>query len=147
MQTPWGNFEVSDAHIHFFSRRFFESLASQCARNVQETASAAGWELPPADPAELARAWAGELDAHGVGRAALIASVPGDEASVEIAVAARPDRFYGYFMLDPLKSGAAERVRAAFARGMHAVCLFPAMHCYSMHDERVDAVVQQTAAH
>ena len=147
MQTPWGDFAVSDAHVHFFSHRFFESLGSQCGKSVEETAAAAGWELPPADPSALAHAWASELDAHGVARAALIASVPGDEASVEAAVAAHPARFLGYFMLDPLKTGAAERVRAALARGMRAVCLFPAMHCYSLHDERVEAVVQQTAAH
>ena len=27
MQTPWGDVSVSDAHAHFFSRRFFEGLA------------------------------------------------------------------------------------------------------------------------
>ena len=49
---------------------------------------ATGWVLPPEDPAELARAWATEMDGYGVARAALIASMPGDEASVETALGA-----------------------------------------------------------
>ena len=26
MQTPWGEFAVADAHVHFFSRRFFAAM-------------------------------------------------------------------------------------------------------------------------
>ena len=28
MQTPWGECEVADAHVHFFSKRFFGALSS-----------------------------------------------------------------------------------------------------------------------
>jgi hypothetical protein len=63
MQTPWGDFTVSDAHTHFFSRRFFESLAAQSGKGAQEVADTLGWHLPPEDPAELAkvgpRSWTG----------------------------------------------------------------------------------------
>ena len=91
MQTPWGDCAVSDAHVHFFSRRFFDALGAQCGRiPADDGRRQLEWELPPADPAELARLWAGELDRHGVARAALIASVPGDEASVMAAAAAYP---------------------------------------------------------
>jgi hypothetical protein len=96
MQTPWGDFAVSDAHVHFFSRRFFEALGTQGGKSAEEMAGAIGWLLPPQDPAELARAWAAELDGYGVARAALIASMPGDEASVETALAACPGRFFGF---------------------------------------------------
>ena len=68
MQTPWGDFPVSDAHAHFFSRRFFESLAAQMSADSGAVAGKLGWHLPPEDPAELARTWAAELDAHGVAR-------------------------------------------------------------------------------
>ena len=88
MQTPWGDVPVSDAHVHFFSRRFFEALAAQAGRSPQEVASATGWELPPEDPAELAQTWAAALESYGISRASLISSVPGDEASVAAAVAA-----------------------------------------------------------
>ena len=145
MQTPWGDFSVLDAHVHFFSRRFFEALGAQAGRTAAQVATTAGWDLPPEDPAELAQAWAAAMDAHGVARAALISSVPGDEASVAAAVAARPDRFFGYFMLNPLDDGALDRVQVAFRCGLHAISLFPAMHRYSVHDARVLAVLDEAA--
>jgi predicted TIM-barrel fold metal-dependent hydrolase len=145
MQTPWGDFPVLDAHVHFFSRRFFEALGAQAGRTAAQVAASAGWDLPPEDPAELAQAWAAAMDAHGVARAVLISSVPGDEASVAAAVAARPDRFIGFFMLNPLDDGALDRVQVAFRCGLHAISLFPAMHRYSVHDARVLAVLEEAA--
>jgi predicted TIM-barrel fold metal-dependent hydrolase len=80
-----------------------------------------------------------------VTRAALIASVPGDEASVECAVAECPDRFFGFFMVNPLEEGAAERVQVALRCGLHAVCLFPGMHRYALSDPRAEAVIRAAA--
>jgi predicted TIM-barrel fold metal-dependent hydrolase len=142
MQTPWGEFAVGDSHVHFFSRRFFEAMGSQCGKNAEQVSEATGWKAPPEDAAELARQWVGELDSQGVARASLIASVPGDEASVEVAVHAFPERFFGYFMVNPMEEGAAERAQIALRCGLHAVCLFPAMHRYSLQDPKVEAVIQ-----
>src|SRR5437763_14413060 len=110
MLNHWGDFAVADAHVHFFSRKFLSALGSQAGKTAEQVAEAAGWVLPPEDPAELARQWAAELDAHGVARAALIASIPGDEASVETALSECPGRFYGYFMVNPIEEGAVARV-------------------------------------
>jgi uncharacterized protein len=139
MQTPWGDVPVSDAHAHFFSRRFFESLAAQTASDAGAVAGKLGWHLPPEDPAELARTWAAELDGYGVSRAALIASVPGDESSVLAASAACPGRFFAGAMVNPLAG-------SAVTPGLQVVCLFPAMHRYSLHDPRVAALIDQAAA-
>ena len=146
MLTPWGEVAVADAHVHFFSRRFFSAMGAQCGKSAQEVAQTLGWALPPEDPAELARTWVGELDAQGVARAAIIASVPGDEASVEAAVNAGSGRLFGYFMVNPLEAGAPERVALALRCGLHAPCLFPAMHCYSMEDPRAEAVIAAVEA-
>ena len=145
MLTPWGDFAVADAHVHFFSRNFFSALGSQAGKTVEQVAETAGWVLPPEDPAELGRAWAAELDGHGVRHAALIASMPGDEASVESALAECPDRFFGFFMVNPLEEGALERVQIALRCGLHAVCLFPGMHRYPMSDARAEAVIKAAA--
>ncbi len=63
MLTPWGDFAVADAHVHFFSRKFFSVLGSQAGKTAEQVAAAAGWELPAEDPAELAargrRNWTG----------------------------------------------------------------------------------------
>jgi predicted TIM-barrel fold metal-dependent hydrolase len=88
-----------------------------------------------------------ELDRHQVARAALIASVPGDEESVAIAVAKHPSRFVGFFMLNPAASDAAERLsRALDLWKLRAACLFPAMHHYELDDERVAATFESASS-
>jgi predicted TIM-barrel fold metal-dependent hydrolase len=146
MNSPWGDIEAADAHIHFFSHRFFSMLAAQKGAGVDETMAALGWETPPRDPRELAARWAAELDRHGVARAALIASLPGDEESVAEAVAAFPSRFAGFFMVNPLAEDAADRARTAFDAGLRCPCLFPAMHRYPVAGERAAAIVEMAAA-
>ena len=111
MQTPWGDIAVADAHVHFFSRKFFSALGSQAGKTAEQVAEMAEWVLPEEDPAALARTWAAELDGYGVARAALIASIPDDEASVDTAVAECRDRFFGFFMVNPLEEGAVARVK------------------------------------
>ena len=88
------------------------------------------------------------MDANGVGRAALIASVPGDEASVAAAVARHPATVR---RLLHGRSGARRRAGAdRNARspncGLTGVCLFPAMHHVPLDDERTLRVVQAAAA-
>ena len=65
-----------------------------------------------------------ELDASGVTRAALIASVPGDEESVAVGRCCHPARFVGFFMLDPSADEAVARV--THARDRHSACASPA---------------------
>jgi len=140
LQTALGPLSVSDAHVHFFSYGFFASLAAQKGISVDSLAPVLGWEMPAQDPATLADKWIQELDRHAVGRAVLIASAPGDYSSVIAAVRNHPNRFYGYMMVDPAAADCPGQVRAALASGhMHGICLFPAMHCVSVHDNRVMA--------
>ena len=138
-QTPWGEMPVQDSHVHFFSHNFYSALARQKKLNsAEDLQPLLGWDIPDADPAALAQKWVTELDVNGVERAALMASMHGDEASVAAAVAHAPHRFYGYFMLDATQADAQERVQAAAANpNLHAICLFPAMHTYSIADPRV----------
>jgi predicted TIM-barrel fold metal-dependent hydrolase len=146
MLTPWGDLEVTDAHIHFFSPNFFLSLASQCQKTPDEMEQILGWQFP-LQAEDLANSWAQELDRHGVTGAALIASVPGDEHSATAAVRLYPRRFYGYFMLNPTACDAAERVHRAVGAGLRGICLFPAMHRYSIHDDCVRPVFEIASHH
>jgi len=147
MQTAWGEVEIWDAHVHYFSRPFFQSLATQSGRSLEELGTALAWEVPSGDAASLAARWAAELDRQGVAGACMIASVHGDEESVMDAVGRQPDRFRGYFMLNAAAPDAAERARAAVASGrVHAICLFPAMHCYSIQDACVQPVLETAAS-
>jgi len=147
MNTAWGELKVADAHVHFFSRRYFE-LLSQAAGPGEDAASICaklGWPLPPEDPVELARSWIEELDRNSVSKAVLISSTPGDESSVAAAVAAFPERFQGYFFFNPLAELAAQKLRAALESGLRGACLFPAMHHYMLSDSRVTALLEQLA--
>ena len=143
-QTPWGELPVNDAHVHFFSHKFYSTLARQKKlEDAEALAPLLNWEIPPRDPAMLAQTWAAELDRNGVNRASLIASTHGDEESVSAAVSAYPERLFGAFMIDPLQSDASERVRSAAANPhLHCMCLFPAMHTYSIADRRLVPILE-----
>ncbi|MGH9350276.1 MAG: amidohydrolase family protein [Vicinamibacterales bacterium] len=140
---------ISDAHCHFLSEGFFAALAHQRGRGEAGTdlTRELGWEAP--GPAErLADRWVRELDAHGVSRAALIASVPRDEALVAEAVAHHPTRLVGFFMVDPSAADAVERTHRGLSElGLRAVCLFPAMHQVRLDDPRVYRILEATSSH
>jgi predicted TIM-barrel fold metal-dependent hydrolase len=148
-ETPWGPLRVADAHVHFFSHEFFAALARQKkVEDAEALAPLLHWEIAAAEATQLAERWVAELDRHGVERACLIASVPGDEQSVSAAVAAHPERFFGYFMLDPLQPDALERVqRAAVNPHLHCMCLFPAMHKYSVAGTVLTPILQAAEEH
>jgi len=147
METPWGALQIADAHVHFFSHRFFSELAEQKKVSMDELKALLGWQLPSGDPEALARTWIEELERAGVERAALIASIPGDHESVMAAVRKFPQRLYGYMMVNPNSPHATSQAEQALSSGhMHALCFFPAMHCYSIQDQRVAALLDIVAA-
>jgi predicted TIM-barrel fold metal-dependent hydrolase len=158
---------INDVHCHFFSTEFFATLSRQRsgpapprsplreemdreligAKLADDLCAELQWE-PPGSAYTLAGRWVKELDVHGVGRASLIASIPGDETSVAAAVARHPDRFVGFFMLDPSSPEPAARARRALADlRLRGICLFPAMHQVALHDKRVQQVVEVAAGH
>ena len=151
MKTKWGEIAVCDAHAHLFSRSFFGALASQkkdlpSEQPVETMVEQLGWDMPPEDNSQLAQQWVEELDKHGIERSVLIASVPGDEQSAADAVRAFPDRLWGYFMLNPLAPDAAERTERALDKfGLRGICLFPAMHRFSVQDDRLKPIYELAA--
>jgi uncharacterized protein len=148
-QSPWGDLPLNDAHVHFFSHRFYSGLARQ--KNIDDPSALApllDWNIPTPEPASLAATWIEELDRHGVTRASLIASAHGDEESVASAVSTYPGRLFGYFMLDPMQPDALDRLTAA-ARNphLHCLCLFPAMHTFSIADARLVPLLEIASDH
>ena len=136
--SPWGKLRVADAHVHFFSPGFFKALATQKNASVEDVGKILGWTMPGDS---LAESWINELDRHGVERAALIASIPGDEASVLAAGQAYPDRFFKHAMVDPVHPWQPERFTE-----IDALCLFPAMHCFSLHSAEARRVFKWAAS-
>ena len=143
---------ICDVHCHFLSARFLE-LLTRGAPGFPDTGRAAsvsrrlGWD-DPGSAEELADRWVAELDRHGIARASLISSVPGDEASVAAAVRRHPSRFAGFFMFNPAAGDVSARLSATLAGSPRsAVCLFPAMHGYRLDDERVREVFAAAAEH
>jgi uncharacterized protein len=126
--------DIADAHVHFFSPAFFDSLANQ--KKVPEVGSLLGWDVPISAEA-LADRWVAEMDKHGVGQAMLIASIPNDDASVKIATDRYPARFNSVSTVNPM----AVNPVGSTPTTAPGVFLFPAMHRYSLHDDRVRAVI------
>ena len=140
----------NDAHCHFFSQNFVRTLAEEREiggdHPLLEACRILDWD-PPGSNRELADRWVAELDRHQVARTAIIASVPKDEESVAEAVVRHPRRFVGFFMVDPTRPAAADRVtRAVTELGLRCACLFPGMHGYDLSDARVLRVVERLAA-
>jgi predicted TIM-barrel fold metal-dependent hydrolase len=137
---------INDVHCHFFSSRFLELIAPESG-GADEIALRLQWD-PPGTATELGDRWVMELNRWDLGRAALMASVPGDAISVAEAVAHHPHRFAGFFMHNPLGVDSKPVMDRAF-RDLHmrAVCLFPAMHGYRVDDESVETVFRSAAEH
>lgn len=147
-ESPWGPIEVADAHLHFFSHGFFSLLARQAGLpDAAAACSRGGVSAPPQDPEAFAAQWIAELDRVQVSRAVLLASLPGDEESVVRAIRAFPQRFWGWFFLNPTAPHAAARCEEWLAHGMRGVCLLPAMHAYPLADPRVEEVLQVAERH
>jgi predicted TIM-barrel fold metal-dependent hydrolase len=137
---------INDAHCHFFSSRFLELLVPD-GGGADAIAQRLQWAAPGSATA-LADRWVAELDRHGVSRAALIASIPGDAASVGEAVAHHPRRFVGFFMHNPAAPDAAVVLtRALTDWRLRGICLFPAMHGYRLDDQIVDDVFRAAGTH
>ncbi|HYN10741.1 MAG TPA: amidohydrolase family protein [Vicinamibacterales bacterium] len=143
---------LADAHCHFFSPNFFRTLAAEVKEPTPDTDPAEslpkslGWD-PPVGDEELADRWRTELDRHHVDRAMLIASVPGDEASVAAAVRRHPDRLTGAFMFNPASDTRARLEHAFGELGLRTACLFPAMHRVPIDDDRSAAVFEVAERH
>jgi predicted TIM-barrel fold metal-dependent hydrolase len=143
---------LHDAHCHFLSRRFFdvlgrEKFGAEGSRAADRAIAAREWE-PPGTADALAARWIAELDKARVARAALMASVPGDEESVAAAVARYPRRIVGLFVVNAAAADAEERARRGFAElGLGCICLFPAMHRYRLDDDRVARLFAVAAEH
>jgi predicted TIM-barrel fold metal-dependent hydrolase len=143
---------ICDAHCHFFSSRFLDLLTagqpgSSDAGRSTEISNRLGWQ-DPGTAEDLADRWVAELETHAVARAALISSIPGDEASVATAVGRHPSRFVGFFMFNPAAGEVSLRLsRALGEQRLRGICLFPAMHGYKLDDERVREVFASASQH
>ena len=131
---------ICDAHLHFFSPGFFAGLGA-----TKDAFAKLGWDDPVSTEA-LADRWVAELDNNGVARAALMASLPGDADSVAAAILRHPSRFVGFFMVDPTRDAAVAETTRSLDEGLRTICLFPAMHRYSLYDDKVAKIFELAAS-
>lgn len=143
---------ICDVHCHFFSSGFLELLTRDlpgfpAGPRATSVSHRLQWD-DPGTADELADRWRAELARHGVARAAIMASIPGDEESVAAAVTRHPDAFVGFFMFNPGPGDVPARLSRALAGGtMKGICLFPAMHGVRFDEERVVQVFEAAAEH
>ncbi len=139
-----------DAHVHFFSRPFFEALAKASPlpgsldEKLAAVAAKAKIELPCSDLDAHAGRWRGELERHGVERMACFASLPEETASVSAACRASAGKLVGFALFSPRVGTPAEAAtraaRAIDEQGLRGFLLFPALHHYRLDDPELDPV-------
>lgn len=141
-----------DAHLHFFSRPFFEALARLSPapgtpeERLARATAKAGIELPPADVGAHLAHWLVELDRHDVARSACFASLPEEVPAVAEAAALARGRLVPFALVNPKSEGAVERARALVAeQGFRGVLLFPAMHHYRLDGPEATALYEALA--
>jgi len=152
---------VIDFHSHFFSRSFFEALASQAGcegeadRRLAELSRRTGLELPPPEVSRHLARWIDALDAAGVEHLCTFASVPEEADAVAEAVALAKGRLSGFALVNPHTKDSAEQLATRLEGGeFRGALLFPAMHHFEVGGEtdsnvfpagwRVDRLEQQT---
>ena len=131
--------EIVDAHSHFFSRRFFETLAQGDEGKIAAVAEQTGIEIPPPDVAAHLARWIAELDAKGVAHLVTFASLPEEAPAVAEAVELAGGRLSACALVNPDAPDSAEIARNPAFSG---VLLFPAMHHFHVAD--ADAVMSVT---
>lgn len=144
---------VFDAHLHLFSRAYYESLAAKApgegtvAEKITRFSGNAGIEVPPADVATLVARWLGEFDRHGVARAIAFASSAEEVDAVSQAATFANGRLVPASLVDPTAPEAPARVHDLLRkRGFRAVLLFPALHRYRVGGPEAKAVLDEVAA-
>ncbi len=130
---------IVDFHLHFFSRPFFEGLATQSPwpgtteEKLAKLARETGIELPSTDVAEHTRRWLAEADRHGVEQLCAFASLPEEIPSLAAAGRHAAGRITPFALVNPNQPGEAEKARALIReQGFGGVLLFPAMHHYQI---------------
>jgi predicted TIM-barrel fold metal-dependent hydrolase len=143
--TPWGELDVVDAHVHFFSPAFYQSLAEQ--KKSENVGALLGWDVPESTE-YLADRWVIEMNHNGVDGAVVVGSISGDIESVGLAANRHPERFRSIVMVNPLLAGVDLRCQTALAEGqIHGIFLFPAMHRFSMQSEHVRSLLAIVDGH
>lgn len=146
---------IWDAHVHAFSRAFFEALFEE--RKAQDLdpvdpsrwAEECGLELPDASAETHARRWIEELDRNAVDGALLLASHPKELDAVLEMRAVDPSRFEVLGSFRPIPDAAEQErfVRSSLEKGVRGFLFFPSLHGYAPGDPHVEPVWKMLAEH
>jgi len=139
---------IIDAHLHYFSRPFFETLAGMSplsgdvGSRLADVSKRTGIELPPEDDGEHLAHWMAELEGGGVERAFAFASLPQEIPTVSAAARAANGKLAPVALVNPAMDGAGARTAELMAGGFAGVLCFPAMHHFKIAGEAARPVLE-----
>ncbi|MEE3326861.1 MAG: amidohydrolase family protein [Myxococcota bacterium] len=143
-----------DFHSHFFSRPFFDALASlsPLEGSVEEKLSTVvektGLELPDNDIEVHWKRWETMLDESGVDHLVSFASLPVEAEALLEARELAGGRMSAFCLIDPTAEGAAARAEALLGEmGFKGLLLFPAMHCFDPGEAKAAEVFEVADQH
>jgi hypothetical protein len=139
---------IIDAHLHYFSRPFFETLAGLSPQDgdvesrLAAVSSRTGIELPSGNDDEHLARWNAEFDAGGVERAFAFASLPQEVPTVSAAAKAADGRLAPVALVNPAMEGAGAKTAELLAGGFAGVLCFPAMHHFAIAGDAARPVLE-----
>ncbi|MGQ0552244.1 MAG: amidohydrolase family protein [Planctomycetota bacterium] len=147
--------QIQDAHTHFFSRPFFQTLAALSPRKelppaqlIEQVAAQAKLELPSEDVSAHCQRWIAELDRHAVRRAVCFASLPPEAEAVSAAARQSQGRLIPYTIVNPADPQApAFAEKALGSLGFRGLLTFPAMHHFRPNDACMQPILELAAQH
>jgi hypothetical protein len=143
---------IVDFHSHFFSRPFFETLATLSPQSgapeeiLERLAAKTGIEIPGPDVAAHTDRWIAELDRHGVEHMVAFASLPPETPALTAAAEHARGRLSAMALIDPTTEGAVERAKSLLREGgFSGLLVFPAMHRFDLAGAAFRAIAEVAA--
>ena len=136
-----------DFHTHFFSRTFFRELAAHSPlagdedEKIARVAHELSLDVPSAAHGEHLQRWLAEMERFGIQHLVSFASVPAEAPVLAECLSLSGGRLSSFAVLDPLASGAPERMRQLLDLGFSGALFFPAMHGYRLDGPELASVL------
>lgn len=143
-----------DFHTHFFSAKYFQTLAAQSPMEGDADAKLvrasrqAGFEIPAESVAEHTARWIAAMDANDVSHMCTFASVPEEVPLVCEAAALSKGRLSAFAIVNPRVEGATQRLRGLLAAGkVRGALVFPALHHWRWDGPEARALLEVMNEH
>ena len=144
---------IIDAHSHFFSLSFFETLIKQKnvdadrAGELARVGKISGIEIPDENIENHTNKWLSEMNKYNVEKMITFASLPEEAKAVAEAIRIAQGKLIGYTLVNPLSENSVDFIHKSAEMGFRGLLFFPVMHHYRMFDNKINPVLDAAREH